>query len=74
VALILDIAGLVAAVVRLALALVHRLLPHLPQACAFCASSSTTNKAAYIGTTLFLFILPFALLGALVFWLVRRAR
>lgn len=72
--LVASLAGLVAAVVRVALELAHRLLPHLPRACAFCASSSTTNKAAYIGTTLFLFILPFALLSALVFWLIRRAR
>ncbi|MGE5178348.1 MAG: hypothetical protein ACM3PF_04555 [Bacteroidota bacterium] len=72
--LLASLAGLVVAVVRLLLALVRHLLPGLPQACAFCASSSTTNKAAYIGTTLFLFVLPFALLSALVYWLIRRAR
>lgn len=46
----------------------------LPAACAFCASSSSTNKAAYIGTTLLLLGLPVGMLSALIVWLIRRAR
>lgn len=56
-------------------ALAHTGFLHLlPSACAFCASSSSTNKAAYIGTTLLLLGLPVSMLGALIVWLIRRAR
>lgn len=59
------------AALALAQALFFRVLP---AACAFCASSSQTNKAAYIGTTVLLLGLPVAMLSALIVWLIRRAR
>lgn len=63
------------ALVDAALAVAHALFFRLlPAACAFCASSSQTNKAAYIGTTVLLLGLPVAMLSALIVWLIRRAR
>lgn len=70
-ALIPVAAALGHAVAALARVAICRLLP---SACAFCASSSTTNKAAYIGTTLLLIGLPAGFLTACVAWLIRRAR
>lgn len=58
-----------------ALALLNAaLLRVLPSACAFCASSSTSNKGAYIGTALLLLGLPLGFLSACVLWLIRRSR
>jgi len=76
------VALIVEAALRAGLALVHAgwglahagFLHLLPSACAFCASSSSTNKAAYIGTTVLLLGLPVAMLSALIVWLIRRAR
>lgn len=70
-ALILAALELIRAGVALAHLATFRLLP---MACAFCASSSTSNKAAYIGTTLLLIGLPAGLLAACIAWLIRRTR
>lgn len=58
----------------LILHLVRHFFPLLPKACDFCMSSSATNKAAYIGTTVALLALPAALLSAFILWLIRRTR
>ncbi len=51
------------------------LLPGVGEACSQCLSGrSDETKLAYILTTVFLSILPPAIVGGAVWWLVRRVR
>ena len=56
-----------------ALALPVWLFPEMAGACAVCFSGRDETRAAFLATTLLLSVLPLAMVGALVFWLRRRA-
>lgn len=50
-------------------------LPRAAWACAVCvAGSDDGSRAAFLVTTVFLSVLPLAAVGAIVWWLRRRAR
>lgn len=48
--------------------------PGLSLACAVCYEPNAGTRAAFLGTTLFLSLLPLAMIGGLVYWLVLRVR
>ncbi len=51
------------------------LAPRIALACPVCmAGRDDETRAAFILTTLFLTVLPLALIGGFVWWLTRRAR
>ena len=51
------------------------LAPEIALACPVCMSGrDDETRAAFILTTLFLTLLPLALIGGVVWWLTRRAR
>jgi hypothetical protein len=49
-------------------------LPSLALACAACNVGNGRNKMAFFLTTIFLSLLPLALIGAGIFWIARNAR
>ncbi len=49
-------------------------LPSLAAACAACGVGNGRNKMAFFLTTVFLSLLPLALIGAGLFWLARKGR
>ena len=58
-----------------ALALALAALPRAAEACAVCtAGRDDETRSAFLATTLFLSVLPWALVGGFVLWLRRRAR
>jgi hypothetical protein len=56
------------------LAAVLTSLPALALACPSCGVGNGRNKMAFFVTTVFLSLLPLALIGAGLFWLARRGR
>lgn len=56
-----------------AIALGILLAPETAGACTVCFSGRDETRAAFLATTLLLSVLPLAMIGALVFWLRRRA-
>ena len=56
------------------LAAVLTSLPALALACPSCGVGNGRNKMAFFITTVFLSLLPLALIGAGLFWLARRGR
>lgn len=51
------------------------LLPRIAAACAVCsAGRDDETRLAFLLTTLFLSVLPLAVVGGAVWWLVRRSR
>lgn len=48
--------------------------PGLAAACAVCYEPNAETRAAFLGTTVFLSLLPLAMIGGLVYWLVLRVR
>ena len=50
------------------------LAPTTSWACAVCFTGDEATVAAFIGTTVFLSLLPLMLIGGGVWWLWRRAR
>jgi hypothetical protein len=50
------------------------LTPVAAAACSVCFSGSEESRAAFIGTTVFLSVLPLAMIGGLVWWIRRRLR
>ncbi len=51
------------------------LAPRIAPACSVCmAGRDDETRTAFLLTTLFLTVLPLALIGGLVWWLTRRAR
>lgn len=50
------------------------LTPRAAFACAVCFDLAGRARDAYYGTTILLILLPFAILGGLLFWLRRAAR
>ena len=57
------------------LALVLAWAPRAAEACSVCMGGrEDENQAAFIATTVFLSVLPLALIGGIVFWLRRRLR
>jgi uncharacterized iron-regulated membrane protein len=49
--------------------------PRAALACAVClGSQSELSRKAFFGTTMLLTLLPFALIGGLIWWVRRRAR
>lgn len=49
-------------------------LPATASACAACGVGNGRNKMAFFLTTIFLSLLPLALIGAGLFWLARKGR
>lgn len=49
-------------------------VPEAAQACSVCSAGGEDNRAAFIWTTVALSVLPLAMIGGLVLWLVRQAR
>ena len=47
-------------------------LPAVAEACAVCGAADR-NRAAFLGTTIFLSLLPLGMIGGGVLWLRRRA-
>lgn len=43
-------------------------------ACAVCFDASAETQGAFLGTTIFLSLLPLGLMGAFAYWLWRRVR
>lgn len=58
----------------LALCTVSTLAPATSWACSVCFTGEEATQAAFIGTTVFLSLLPLMLIGGGVWWLWRRAR
>ena len=56
------------------LALAALLVPELADACAVCFSASEESRGAFVITTIFLSVLPVALIGGFVWWLRARIR
>lgn len=50
------------------------LWPQAVWACAVCYDPNEKSRAAFVGTTIFLSLLPLGMVFGLVYWLVRRAR
>jgi hypothetical protein len=50
------------------------LLPELAGACAVCISGTDDNRQAFLVTTGLMTVLPLAMVGGFIFWLVRRLR
>jgi len=50
------------------------LTPVVAAACSVCFSGAEESRAAFIGTTVFLSVLPLAMIGGLVWWIWRRLR
>jgi hypothetical protein len=46
----------------------------LARACPSCASPLEENRQAFVDTTIFLTLLPLAMIGGFVWWLRRRVR
>jgi hypothetical protein len=61
--------GLLALVVAVVLA-----APASAWACAVCGPGTEENRTAFILTTAFLTLLPLAVIGTIIGWLVKRAR
>lgn len=49
-------------------------LPEAAAGCAVCFGGEQESRAAFILTTVFLSVLPLAMIGALVWWIWRRER
>ena len=49
-------------------------LPAAAQACAVCGAAVDRNRTAFLVTTILLSLLPLALMGAALMWIVARAR
>lgn len=47
--------------------------PRLAQACAVCFSASDETRDAFLGTTVFMTVLPLLMVGGVVVWMWRRA-
>jgi high-affinity Fe2+/Pb2+ permease len=52
-------------------AFVLALLPAVAQACAVCGGYADRNRAAFLGTTILLSLLPLGLIGGAIWWLRR---
>ena len=63
--------GRLAAFLAAALAVV---LPRTGWACAVCFSATDGNRMAFLGTTIFLSLLPLALIGGGVWYVWKRAK
>ncbi|MDP3936842.1 MAG: hypothetical protein Q8R92_01755 [Deltaproteobacteria bacterium] len=50
------------------------LAPRAALACAVCFDLTSRARDAYYGTTILLILLPFGILGGLIYWLVRATR
>lgn len=48
--------------------------PATAQACAVCGAAVERSKAAFLGTTILLSLLPLALIGGALWWISRHAR
>ena len=46
----------------------------LAYACPSCASPLEENRQAFVDTTIFLTVVPLAMIGGLIWWISRRAR
>ena len=46
--------------------------PGLAEACSVCFSARDENRTAFLVTTIFLSVLPLALIGSAIWWLWRR--
>lgn len=46
----------------------------LARACPSCASPLEENRQAFVDTTIFLTVLPLAMIGGFVWWLRRRSK
>lgn len=49
-------------------------LPAWALACPVCFSAKEENRQAFVDTTIFMTLLPLALIGGIVWWLVRLSR
>jgi hypothetical protein len=47
---------------------------NLASACPSCASPLEENRQAFVDTTIFLTVVPLAMIGAFIWWLRRRLR
>lgn len=56
------------------LATVLALLPAVAQACPTCGVGNGRNKIAFFVTTVFLSLLPLAMLAGIILWIVRNSR
>jgi hypothetical protein len=50
------------------------LLPAAAEACAVCGAAAERNRAAFLGTTIFLSLLPLGMIGGGLYWLRKRGR
>ena len=50
------------------------LLPEAAAACSVCYGGEEESRSAFILTTVFLSVLPLAMIGSLVWWIARRVR
>ena len=50
------------------------LLPDLSHACSVCGVGREENRVAFILTTVFMTLLPLAIVGGVIGWLLLRAR
>ncbi|TNE90097.1 MAG: hypothetical protein EP330_09725 [Deltaproteobacteria bacterium] len=57
-----------------AVALAGLTLPGVAEACAVCFSATESNRGAFIGTTVFLTILPLLMIGSVAFYVYRRVK
>ena len=59
---------------RRALTLLALLAPSAAQACAVCQAANSRNRAAFLGTTILLSLLPLAMIAGGLWWLRRNSR
>ncbi len=50
------------------------LLPQPAFACSVCYSANESNRLAFIDTTVFLSLLPLAMVGGIVWWIWRQVQ
>jgi hypothetical protein len=55
-----------------AMALAICMHPSVALACSVCFLPSEMNRGAYLGTTVFLSLLPLALMAGSIYWIVRQ--
>jgi hypothetical protein len=48
--------------------------PEAAHACAVCFDANEETRGAFLGTTIFLSLLPLGIIGGTAYWLWRRAR